>query len=74
MTELKREIADLLAKMCNLSLQGVTESGAWNIAIVSPTHTQGSREVDWACLSSLVKMEEPILKYEISEHIDKHRL
>lgn len=44
--ELKCEIAELLAKMCNLSLQGVTESGGWNINIANPIHRQGSREVD----------------------------
>lgn len=45
--ELKCEIAELLAKVCNLSLQGVTESsGARNIAIANPIHTLGSGEVD----------------------------
>lgn len=40
--ELKCEIAELLAKMRNLSLQAATESGTWKVATLSPIHEWGS--------------------------------
>lgn len=80
MEELRCEIAELLAKTRNLSLQAAAESGTWTIATLSPIPEQGSGKDPgaadhWVSLSFIGgKIEESILEDEITERMDKYRL